>query len=764
MKSIALRAALAAILLPLVFAGASLPAADEAPAAAKKVDPLDWPTWRGPEQNGISREKGLPAKWDPDGGPGSNLIWKSEELATRSTPIVMNGRLYTLARADQHTPIEGEQVICADAATGKVLWRNKFNAYLSDVPAERVAWSCVTGDPATDRVYALGVCGYFQCLDGATGKTLWSRSLKEEFGLLDTFGGRTNTPVIFDDLVIVSGVIIGWGERAKPQDCQIAFNKNTGQCVWFVGTSPLPDDTTYSTPFVTVIDGQAQMIFGSGDGCVWGFQPRTGKRLWSYDFSARGLNVSPVVVDGRVYVGQSEENFDDRTSMGALACIDAAEVSDSDKAPKPKELWREKRIMAGKVSPVVVDGRAYYGEDGGGVLVIDAATGKQIGRKAKLAGTIMRSSLLFADGKLYANTTGAWHVFEPTKTGLKLLNRMRMPSGGETHGSPIVSHGRIYLPTTAAMYCIALPDVKPSADPIPGRPQEAPVADDQTPAQIQVVPAEVLMHTGDKRQFTVRLFNARGQFLKESKATFSLEGPGQISGTGEFVAPDAAKPAATILTAKVGDLTGQVRIRSIPPLPWKFDFEDVPLAPHPTTGAMEGEPPSPWVGIRYRHKVRQIDGNNVLVKVDYIPKGTRSQGWMGVPDEHDYTIQADVYGTTKENKMPNIGITAQRYVMDLMGESQQIQIRTWHPQLRMAKTVPFKWTPNTWYTMKLRAETADGKAILRGKVWKRDEKEPADWMIVAEDASPNLVGSPGLMGEATFAELYYDNITVTPNK
>ena len=151
--------------------------------------------WRGPEQNGISRETGLPDSWDLESG--ENLLWKNaKSWRTRSTPIVMNGKLYTLASSDPGTHEEGEKVICADAATGKVLWENKFNVFLSDVPDTRVAWSCCVGDPTTGRVYAMGVCGYFQCLDGETGKTLWSHSLSEEFGLLSTYGGRTNVPVI----------------------------------------------------------------------------------------------------------------------------------------------------------------------------------------------------------------------------------------------------------------------------------------------------------------------------------------------------------------------------------------------------------------------------------------------------------------------------------------------------------------------------------------------------------------------------------------
>src|SRR5262245_44621809 len=93
-------------------------------ARADGTDPLDWPHWRGPEMNGISREKGLVSSWSPD---GENLIWKKVELGTRSTPIVMNGKLYELCRHNPETNTEGEKVVCVDAATGEKIWENIFN-------------------------------------------------------------------------------------------------------------------------------------------------------------------------------------------------------------------------------------------------------------------------------------------------------------------------------------------------------------------------------------------------------------------------------------------------------------------------------------------------------------------------------------------------------------------------------------------------------------------------------------------------------------
>jgi outer membrane protein assembly factor BamB len=762
---------------------ATAAARDPVAAPPGEIDPLDWPIWRGPEQNGVSRETGIVTKWDPS---GENVLWQSAELGTRSTPIIMRGKLYTLARSEPATSREGEQVICADAATGKILWRNKFNVFLSDVPDTRVAWACCAGDPATGNVYAMGVCGYLQCLDGETGKTLWSRSLNEEFGLLTTYGGRTNTPIVCEDLVIISGVIIGWGEMAKPTHRFLAFDKETGQQVWFSGTRPLPDDTTYSTPVVSVLGGQKAMVFGSGDGSVWAFQPRTGVPLWQYRLSMRGLNVSPLVADGKVYMGQSEENREGN-SMGALVAIDGTAAKKGEDITESGELWREKEIMVGRAGMLLLDGKLYSVDDSGNFYVNDAATGKPIGRRVKLAGTIMRSSLLYADGNIYASTVTVFHVLQPTDKGVKITQRLRFPEGEECHGSPIISHGRLYVTTTEKMYCLASKEAKTGSTPRPEEPKEMPLGKDDHTTHVQVVPVEALIKPGEKIDFAVRLYNDRGQLIEEADdATFSVEGPAQIDDGGVLTADSSAGHCALIVKAKAGGVEGIARVRVVPPLPWKFDFTN-------------GEVPITWVGARYRNVVRDVDGNKVMVKVTNIPKGTRSQALMGPVDLHDYTIQADVLGTTKltvvpgappaaapvvaaaapadtsekdppteepkpRAKLPDVGLIAQRYTIDLMGDHQELQIRSWTSQLeRFSKSEPTPWKPNTWYTIKLRASTEGGKAVLRGKVWPRGEKEPEKWNVEATDEAGNLVGSPGLFGNSGDAEIYMDNITVTPN-
>jgi outer membrane protein assembly factor BamB len=708
---------------------------------------FDWPNWRGPEQNNISRETGLVDKWNPKGGAGSNLLWKSEKLGTRSTPIAMNGKIYIVCRADPLTPIEGEKVVCADAATGEILWENKFNVALSDAPGERVGWANLCGDPETGNVYCMGVSGLFLCIDGKTGKTIWENATTQQFGMLTTYGARTHTPTIFEDLVIISGVVIGWGPQAKPNHRFIAFDKETGEVVWYAGTRDLPNDTNYSSPVTCVLNGQAAMVVGGGDGAVWAIQPRTGKPIWHYTYSMGGINTSPLVVGDTVYTSHSEENLDSNTA-GGIAAIKGDLTGD---VSKTGEIWRNREYMVGRSSPVMFNDLLYCVDDRAKMFVLDPKTGEVLGRRA--LGKEMRATPLIADGKMYcATSNGQYYVLKPEGNTLKVLSQGRLPTGEECHGSAIVSAGRIYLPSMEHLYCIGTADHKPALSERPKAPQETPVADSDKPAHLQLVPAELLLRPGETKQFTAKLYNARGQLLKSEKvdATYKLDGPGQISADGKFTATPEAAHKATYVHAKVGDLDGIARVRTVPSLPWKFDFAD-------------GQVPITWVSTRYRHIIREVDGNDVMVKITTIPKGTRSMGFFGQSDLKDYTIQADVLGHEKDRKMPDIGLIAQGYILDLRGAAQELQLRTWGAQMRVGETIKFAWKPDVWYTMKFRASVEDNKAVLRAKVWPRDEKEPTDWAATLIDPQPVRSGSPGLFGNATDAEIYLDNIEVTPN-
>jgi len=752
----------------------------------------DWPDWRGPNQDRHYAGPPLVTSFEPE--KGTNVLWKNDEAGGISTPVIMGGKLFTLVRHKPGTHEEAEKVLCLDAATGKKLWENVFNVYLSDVPAERVGWSAVIADPAGGTVYAHGVCGVFTAIDAATGATKWQRSLHEEFGFLSTYGGRTNIPIVFEDLVIASAVVTGWGDTARPAHRFLGLDKATGQVRWMNGTKELPEDTTYSTPSLADFGGAAALVFGSSDGSVWNFQPRTGKAVWNFKLSRRGINTAPLVDGDTVIISQSEENLDN-TSMGSATAFKASGAGD---ITATNVIWQKKGVMDGRSMPVVLGDRVYFIDDGAKVYTFDKKTGVPVGRPQKLLGTIVRGSPLVADGKLYVCSTSGWHVLEPTADGVKFVNRMRFDEEDEVTASPIAADGLVYLTTGARLYCLgsrAMPDQSgPAASPRPETVSAATKEPKGAPAWVQVVPAEAQIAAGETLALKVRLFDAQGRFVRESPAEFSCTA-GAVTKDGTYTAP-AGQHAAAIVTAKVGELEGKARIRSMPPLPWHFDFGELPLAADPKTGIVKGEPPLPWIGMRYRHVVREVDGSKCLVKVTTIPKGTRSQGWIGPIGLHDYAIRAEfraqetgvgkpgdpavapaktttsdadafakAFGnpaSLEKARMPDMGLVAQRYTLDLMGAAQQLQLRSWPPQVAtyFSKTIPFSWEAGRWYVMKLEARTTGAAAELRGKVWPRGEPEPAGWTIQATHASGNLQGSPGFFGNSKDSEIYIDNVTV----
>ena len=731
---------------------------------AEDIDPLDWPNWRGPQQNRVSTEKGLIDRWDPDSGPGSNVLWNSGALGGRSTPIVLRGKLYTIVRDQPNSPNEGEKVVCADAATGEILWEHRFNVYLSEVPADRVGWSSCVGDPETGRVYAQGVCGYFCCLEGDSGEVVWDRSLHEEFGLISTYGGRTNVPVIFEDTILISAVVVGWGDEpkwgnlARPAHRFMCFDKATGELRWLNGTSISPYETTYSTPTVMPLAGQAALVFSSGDGGVWALQPRTGKAIWNYPFARWGFNGSPLVAaDGRVFAGHSVENTVGNT-MGSVVALDGTKSGDL----TGSELWRQFEIMAGNSSPVLFDGRLYVVDDRAKLFVFDAGTGKLITRKA--LGSTMRSTPLVADGKIYLCTgSGQWYVLKPTEDGVEIVHRLRLQNE-ENDASPIVSHGRIYLPTSEQLYCLGTRDHEPNADPLPLPPQEE-FGGEQKIATIQLVPYDTLLAPGEKQSYQVRFFNARGQELADvlsPEIQFSLDGAGTIGKDGTYQAPRENAHQCALITCQIGDLTGTARVRIVPPLPWKFDFhetENVPLT---------------WIGGRVRWESRQANGEKFIAKRTVLPTpknpknklGTRSYLWMGPTDLSNYTIQADVALKEENGRMSDVGLFASGYQLTIRSVSGTLRLDSWASNdYRTFAEAAFRTKPDTWYTMKLSVipEEHQHQATVRGKIWPRDEPEPDEWTIEMIDSAPNLHGTPGVFGNSPDAEIYLDNLQVTAN-
>lgn len=713
-------------------------------AGCQSVLAADWPHWRGPLQTGVSLERGLISNWSLE---DENLIWKADFIG-RSTPVVLNGRVYAIGRIGKDIT-EQERVACFDAETGKLLWEHRFNVFHTTIPFNRVGWASPAGDPETGNVYAHGIGGLFFCFD-RDGNILWSRSLTEELGRISGYGGRVHTPFVDGDLVIISFLNSSWGDQVPGRHRYYAFDKRTGEVVWISTPGGPPKDTTYSTPVVAVINGQRLLIAGNANGAIYALKVQTGEKVWGFQLSKRGINASVVVDGDRVYAAHSEENLDN-TSMGRVVCIDGTGTGD---VTKTHEAWRYDECMVGYASPVVHAGRLYVVDNSANLHCLDAENGTVYWHYN--VGTVGKGSPVWADGKLYVTeVNGAFQVVQAGKDAGKALDKekIKLPDGrpAEIYGSPAVAYGRIYFTTEEGLYCLG--DKKAEFTVIPSKAMAgAGRRPDRNapPATIRVVPAEVLVRPGETVRFSVRTFDAQGRFIRRVNAAWSLKGLlGEMGEKGRFT-PDKKRGAqAGFLFAQVGDLKGAARVRVVPPLPWSEDFESVEVDKNP----------SHWVGAGTKFLVKVKDGNKVLVKAPVRRGLNRSNVYLGPPGMANYTIQADLMGAKRGRRRSDMGLIANRYTLDMMGNHQRLQVRSWTSDLRMAKTIDFQWDPDVWYTMKLKVDVVGEKAIVKGKVWRTSDPEPGAWTITAEDPLPNREGSPGLYGYSP-AEIYYDNIKV----
>ena len=176
----------------------------------------EWPQWRGPRRDGVSREQGLLQEWPP-GGPA--VSWTVQGLGSGfSSLAVAGGRILTLG------DLQGTQyVIAIDAADGSVLWKTRVGTAHTSDPGRDGSRSTPTVDG--DRVYALGTEGDLVCLDAGTGAERW------RCNLVTDFGGQMMSRWKFSESPLVDGerLIVTPGAR---EAMLVALDKRTGSEVW----------------------------------------------------------------------------------------------------------------------------------------------------------------------------------------------------------------------------------------------------------------------------------------------------------------------------------------------------------------------------------------------------------------------------------------------------------------------------------------------------------------------------------------------------
>ena len=701
----------------------------------------DWPEWRGPSRDGHSTETNLPGKWSPK---GENLAWRIP-IGSRSSPVVFGNRIYLNTPTGDPANTQ-ERLVALEAETGKIVWERRFSLYLSDVPQHRSSWASPSVDPETGNIYLFTVAAQLVCL-APDGKVLWNRSLPDEYGAVTTHGGRTTSPIIEGDKVILNALILAWGDLNRTGNRYFAFDKKTGQTIWIASPQTRHYDTNYSTPIVGTIDGTRALLVGGTDGAYHALKLNTGERLWSLDVSKRAILNSPLLRDNVAYLTHGEENMD-TTEMGMIAAVDATR---SGLLTTDAFTWRTRGFLPTFASPVADAERLYTVDNSAIVGAFDLKTGAKLWEKT--LGTLQKGSPVLADGKLYVGTeNGKFYILRPSATGVEVLDEdvLGTPQAPEVIvASPIIADGRVYVTSMDALYAIG--KRRPSASGAARASDAAPAAP-AAPAVVQVFPYESLLTPGQTVSLKARLFDAKGNFIREEPAAqWTVEQlTGAVDAKGTYTASPAGSTAG-VVKATVGAISGTARVRVIEPLPWAWDFE----------AAVAEAPPTWWTGAPGKVFQRTIEGaGKVLMRPRDDTVGRRSKVFFGQPNLSGYTVEADVRGREQRRQRGDVGLINERYGLVLFGNGQKLELHPWQAADEMTARVPFIWDAEKWYRMKLRVDhLADGSARVRGKVWPAAEAEPAAWTIEKIDKIPHQMGSPGIYADG-ISDVYFDNLKV----
>src|SRR5687767_8953825 len=135
----------------------------------------DWPQWRGPNRDGVSKETGLLKEW-PAAGP--KLLWQVKEIGGGySTPSVVGEWIYVMGNEG----MENEFVQALAIKDGKRGWSTRVGKVgKNEGPQYPGSRSTPTFDG--DVLYVLGSDGDLACVEKSNGKVRWSKNLRTDFG------------------------------------------------------------------------------------------------------------------------------------------------------------------------------------------------------------------------------------------------------------------------------------------------------------------------------------------------------------------------------------------------------------------------------------------------------------------------------------------------------------------------------------------------------------------------------------------------------
>ncbi len=383
-----------------------------APPNVVPSGPSDWPQWRGPERNGLSKDTGLLKQWPPS---GPQQTWSISNLGEGYGSIAIKGdRIYA-----QGTTGSASAVFCLNRADGKTVWSAALGPKLNEGRGNGPRSTPTVDD---DRVYALTENGDLACLRARDGSPIWRKNILREFGGDNPHWLISESPLVDGNRLIVTP---GGGGAGL-----VALDKMTGKEIWRV--KELSEEAGYSSPIVADVGGVRTIMNFTSRAAV-GVRASDGKLMWRHSSPANGTaNCStPVFADNKVFFTSAYG------TGGAMLGLSAqgGEV-------KAQELYFTKDMMNHHGGVVLVNGYL-YGFSNATLTCIEFATGKRMWVNRSVG----KGSLTYADGMLYLfsenNVVG---LAEATPKDYVEKSRFSVPDRGwPSWAHPVVIGGKLYI-------------------------------------------------------------------------------------------------------------------------------------------------------------------------------------------------------------------------------------------------------------------------------------------------------------------------------
>lgn len=397
-------------------------------ASTRSVAADDWPQWRGPQRNGVSQETGLLQEWPAD---GPKLMWRVEGIGDGfSTPAVVGDRLYLCANKGS----DDEFFQARSVKDGSEIWTTRLGAVgRNQGPQYPGSRSTPTVDGAS--TYALGSDGDLVCVETATGKVRWQKSLRTDFDGKPGNWAYAESPLVDGEVLVCTP---GGADATL-----VALDKQTGDVVW---KSSVPSGEAAAFASVTVVEtgGVKQYVQFLQKGVV-GVDAKTGKFLWRYDESAKGSPANiPTPISRNEFVYSS-------TGRGGGGLVKLAVTPDGVQA---EQVYFNNKLPKA-IGGAVLVGDHLYGTTDQGLVCADFATGdiKWTDR------SVGAGSILFADGALYLHgEKGEVALVEATPEAYRQKGRFAPPNQPDRGKAmawayPVVANGRLYIRDLGVLWC-----------------------------------------------------------------------------------------------------------------------------------------------------------------------------------------------------------------------------------------------------------------------------------------------------------------------